>query len=48
MQQKIKRAQIRKLKSLDITMADAAKVLLDATRGDFTNEDGIELIAQRN
>lgn len=48
MKQKIKRAEIRQLKSLHVTFADSAEVLLDALGSHFADQQRIELIAQSN
>ena len=48
MQQKIKRAQIWQLKSLDVAFANSREVLLHALRRHFTNQDRINFVAQSN
>ena len=47
-QQKIKGAEIRQLKSFDFAFADSPEMFLDAFGSHFANQQRIELIAQGN
>jgi len=46
MQKEIERAEIRQLKSLDVSVADSLEMLLHTRRGNLAHEQWIELLAQ--